>query len=336
MRYNLESTLPINAFSPRAGRGPFSIGMTLEGGGGGGGVLGAVTKAVGSVVGAVEHTINGIVQPVYNATLKNIPGVDDALVGLDKSVGKSIPGGWGTVGAVASSFIPGAALASMGMTSTGLATGLGALSGSGVLKKGNNFNLQGAIMGGAMAYGAANLAQGLEAAGGGGEIANPTIEAPTTPNPSGEFLNANGDLVKPTPTPFSSDAAQMAQDLENGANAGTGTADTRSVTNNILNGNFDAAADVAGQKVSNGINSLTSSAKAIVDPTTYEGLGSNLAEAGSGTLKNVEDAGAGIKNLSGLGEDGAAAAARKAFSATGADLTNTVLPVLGGATIRAR
>lgn len=37
MKYDLESMLPINAFSPRGGRGPFARGMTLEGGGKGGG-----------------------------------------------------------------------------------------------------------------------------------------------------------------------------------------------------------------------------------------------------------------------------------------------------------
>lgn len=37
MRYDLESMLPERAFSPRGGRGPFSRGMTLEGGGKGGG-----------------------------------------------------------------------------------------------------------------------------------------------------------------------------------------------------------------------------------------------------------------------------------------------------------
>lgn len=37
MRYDLESMLPEKAFSPRGGRGPFSRGMTLEGGGKGGG-----------------------------------------------------------------------------------------------------------------------------------------------------------------------------------------------------------------------------------------------------------------------------------------------------------
>ena len=36
MRYDLESFLPINAFSPRGGGGPFSRGMTFEGGKGGG------------------------------------------------------------------------------------------------------------------------------------------------------------------------------------------------------------------------------------------------------------------------------------------------------------
>lgn len=37
MRYDLDSMLPINAFTPRGGRGPFARGMTLEGGGKGGG-----------------------------------------------------------------------------------------------------------------------------------------------------------------------------------------------------------------------------------------------------------------------------------------------------------
>ena len=165
MRYNLESTLPINAFSPRAGRGPFSQGMTLEGGGGGGGVLGSIGNAIGSVVKGVSDVVKGVVQPVYNATLKQIPGVDNALVNLDKSVGKAIPGGWGTVASVAASFIPGSQLATMGLTRTGLATGLGALTGSGVLRKGNQFNLMGAIAGGAMAYGLSNLSQGLQEAG---------------------------------------------------------------------------------------------------------------------------------------------------------------------------
>ena len=84
MRYNLDSELPINAFFPRGGRSPFARGMTLEGGGGG--LLGGISKGIGSIVGGATKAIQGIVQPVYNATLKNIPGVDNALVSLDKSV----------------------------------------------------------------------------------------------------------------------------------------------------------------------------------------------------------------------------------------------------------
>jgi hypothetical protein len=166
MRYNLDSTLPINAFFPRGGRGPFARGMTLEGGGGGGGVLGGITKTLGQAVGGITKGVQAVVQPVYNATLKQIPGVDQALVGLDKSVASTIPGGWGTVAAVASSFIPGSAFAANGLlsgiTRTGLSVGLGALSGSGVMHKGNQFNLQGAIMGGALAYGASQIAEGIQ------------------------------------------------------------------------------------------------------------------------------------------------------------------------------
>ena len=47
MRYDLESMLPINAFSPRGGRGPFARGMTLEGGKGGGGSAPAPDPNIG-------------------------------------------------------------------------------------------------------------------------------------------------------------------------------------------------------------------------------------------------------------------------------------------------
>jgi hypothetical protein len=82
MRYGLDSTLPINAFSPRGGRGPFSLGMTLEGGGGGipiisdvvnvvsdvgeavGGAIGDVGEAVGGAVGDVGSFIDdSVIQP---------------------------------------------------------------------------------------------------------------------------------------------------------------------------------------------------------------------------------------------------------------------------------
>lgn len=79
MRYTLESTLPINAFSPRGGRGPFTRGMTLEGGGGGGGVFGGVTDAISNVLG----------------TAGGESGILGGLANFDKGVSNSIPGGWG-------------------------------------------------------------------------------------------------------------------------------------------------------------------------------------------------------------------------------------------------
>lgn len=78
MRYSLESTLPINSFSPRGGRGPFALGMTLEGGGGGG-VLDSVSSALGTdgggggLVGAVEDVGGFINDSVIQ------PAIDDPL-----------------------------------------------------------------------------------------------------------------------------------------------------------------------------------------------------------------------------------------------------------------
>jgi hypothetical protein len=84
-------------------------------------------------------------------------GISKGLAGLDKAVGNAIPGGWGTVANIAG--------AAVGLP-TPMLVGMGAATGSGVLKPGGKFNLQGAIMGGAMAYGGAKLGEGLRAAGG--------------------------------------------------------------------------------------------------------------------------------------------------------------------------
>jgi hypothetical protein len=304
MRYNLESTLPINAFSPRGGRSPFNHGMTLEGGGGGGGVVGGITKGLGSVAKAVTGGVKAVVQPVYNATLKNIPGVDQALVGLDKSVGKAIPGGWGTVASVAASFIPGAQLAALGMTQTGLATGLGALTGSGVMRKGNQFNLQGAIMGGAMAYGASQLAQGLQNA------ADPATNATTkaieeaTKSEAGQIAANLG--VENAGTGIGSQARMLAEQ-----NAGFGSAGLESIKSganqaiqsNLINtaGNTGLSNLAANPDVFSG---LAGTQQAIAQPTGLQTLGTNLTEAGKGTLSNIADAGQGIKNLTGFGPEG--------------------------------
>lgn len=314
MRYNLESTLPINAFSPRGGRNPFARGMTLEGGGGGGvgNVLKPVTGALGSVAKGITQGVKGIVQPIYNATLKNIPGVDNALVQLDKSVGKAIPGGWGTVASVASSFIPGSQLALMGMTKAGLATGLGALSGSGVMRGKNEFNLQGAIMGGALAYGASQFAEGLQNA------AEPATNATTKAieeSAKAETANIASNLgVSGASTAPGSQAAMLAQQnagfgaeglksISSGANTAIQAAQSAGATlPGASNFAYNAAGEMVPANISADITGAVAPTTVVPQPTGLQALGTNLAEAGKGTLSNIADAGQGIKNLTGFGE----------------------------------
>lgn len=317
MRYNLESTLPINAFSPRGGRSPFNHGMTLEGGGGG--VVGGIGKAVGSVAKpiakAVTSTFQNVVKPVYNATLKQVPGVDNALKKLDDSVGKAIPGGWGTVAAIGASFIPGATLAAAGMTKAGLATGIGAITGSGVLRKGNEFNLQGAIMGGALAYGGAKLSEGLQAAGqASGQSANKAVESAVAEG--GESALAG----------TGSAAAQGSSALTPNANAlaNIGTGADSAVGSYYVPTADQAFAPAAGSDF--GIKNLAANTPyGGLNPaaTVPSGLGTSAAPgfldsvtaAGSGTLDNIAQAGQGIKNLVGMGaESGTAEAARAALT----------------------
>jgi len=310
MRYNLESTLPINAFSPRGGRGPFSHGMTLEGGGGGGGVLKPITSALGGAAKGITQGVKAVVQPVYNATLKQIPGVDNALVNLDKSVGKAIPGGWGTVAAIAASFIPGAQLAAMGMTQTGLATGLGALSGSGVMRGKHEFNLQGAIMGGAMAYGAAQLSAGLQEAG---NATTKGIEEAAKAETSQIAANLG---VEGASTGAGSQAAMLAQ--QNAGFGAEGLASINSGANqaiqaNLANTALQSAAQAAPGAGTDVFSGLAGTQGAV--PVSAVPQPSGLANLASGTGSNIADAGAGIKNLAGFGsESGTAAAARSAFT----------------------
>jgi len=294
--------------------------MTLEGGD----TFKPITNALSSVAKGVTDVVKGVVQPVYNATLKNIPGVDNALVNLDKSVGKAIPGGWGTVASVAASFIPGAQLAALGMTQAGLATGLGALTGSGVMRKGHNFNLQGAIMGGAMAYGASQLAQGLQNA------ADPATNATTkaieeaAKTETGQIAANLG--VENASTGIGSQARMLAEQ-----NAGFGSAGLESIksgANQAIQSNLINTASNTG--LSNlaanpdVFSGLAGTQQAIAQPTGLQTLGTNLTEIGKGTLSNIADAGQGIKNLTGFGPEGMSGIS-KAATAFAEPITKTGL-----------
>lgn len=84
MKYNLESMLPLNAFQPR-GKGPFSYGMTLEGGGGG-----DVVSVVTAVVAVAASVVAG---PEVGAAIVESMGVTDASAATVAAVGSAAIGG---------------------------------------------------------------------------------------------------------------------------------------------------------------------------------------------------------------------------------------------------
>ena len=176
-----------------------------------------ILKALGGAgtrnpdTGLPEYFISKITRPIVQGVkaIQNIPGIkqvsdvstqafkpiDQALVGLDKTVGKAIPGGWGTVGQVA--------LSAMGVP-VPLQVAYGAARGGGMLRPGSsikNINLQGAVIGGATAYATAELGEYMRGAAPGSEAASKSLTdsvkeaAYSTTEPIGYTVNASGDLV---------------------------------------------------------------------------------------------------------------------------------------------
>jgi hypothetical protein len=306
----------------------------------------AVNRVFSPVAKAVTNVTKAVVQPIYNATLKQIPGVDNALVGLDKAVGSTIPGGWGTVASIAATFIPGSQFAANGLlsgiTRTQLATGLGALAGSGVMKKGHEFNLQGAIMGGAMAYGGAKLSEGLQAAG----AAKAAEEAA-----KGGAASGIGSLSpEQLGTLTSGDTGilnQLSAGMEGGAGSGLQVAPetipgaipnlagppavTAPIPGSIaaqnayelqgLQEGYQSAyrepsmLDKIGTSISEAPKNVGNFLDKATTASTYNDLGSGTMDFLKGTGSNIADAGQGIANLSGFGaQTGAQSAAIDALT----------------------
>jgi hypothetical protein len=276
---------------------------------------------------AVQN-IPGIKQ-VSNVATQAFKPIDQALVGLDKTVGKAIPGGWGTVAAIAASMIPGGQfaaggkLAGLGLSKSAALGGLGALTGSGILRPEGKFNLQGALVGGALAYGSAELMAGLEGA------AKPTVDAAGNLTTSGTQSALTGTSAGYTPSPFLS-----------GTSVGAGQSVLTPTANALANvGEFVAPAVTGG--TSGGISGLTTAAAPIginaaipAAGTASIGLGNIAAKQGTmealssfgkDYLANVSNVGTGAKNLL-TGAPGATAG----FKAAGATLSNTALPIAFG------
>jgi hypothetical protein len=180
MRYHLESTLPIHAFQPLGGRhSPFKHGMTLEGGGGG-----FIGEFIDNTVGSVG----------------------DALAGVDQAVNDVVPGGWGTIAAIA---VPFAAPYLMGAALTAgqaaaLAAGTSAVTGA-IQGKSPEDILKGAALAGVTSYGLGSLGEaGAESIALPSET--PYIDMPDTGTlltPDSAYIpdEAAGPYIDSTPTP---------------------------------------------------------------------------------------------------------------------------------------
>jgi len=284
----------------------------------------------GSAVGKITQQIPGvkeaqnigtqIFQPLEKAVVQP---VSRGLASLDKAVGNAIPGGWGTVGTIAASMIPGGQFAALGLSKTAAMTGLGALTGSGVLRPGRSFNLQGAVMGGAMAYGASKFADYAAAAGG---ADTSTMAKLPTSEAAPEVLQQLAGPGAPVASNIPSAAPEVLQQL-----GGPGASSFPSVGQQVMSGNFADAARQIGSKISDIPGSIydagVSAKDGIVNLVDKATTPSTYTDFGSSYAKNVSDIGSGIKNL--LTDP---AAAKAATAATGINPITAAGATLYGAT----
>jgi hypothetical protein len=206
-------------------------------------------------------------------------------------VGNTIPGGWGTVGTVAASMIPGGQFAALGLGKTAAMTGLGALTGSGVLRPGGKFNIQGAIMGGAAAYGASQLAD-YAAAAGGAEI-KPTVDT------YGNLAKSGGSsLVTEPPLGFMDSITKSAGDVgrsltSSGSDLVTEPGIFDKLTNSFASTSGGASESTLNNLLDPGYADVVKPAAVPPPPT----MGEKIVNFGKAYTDNVSDVGKGIKNL---------------------------------------
>ncbi len=226
------------------------------------------TPIIGDVNKALNNVGTKIFQPVEKAIVQP---ASRGLAQFDKAVGKTIPGGWGTVASIAGS--------AMGLPTPAM-VGIGALNGSGVTRRGGSFNLQGAMMGGAMAYGMSEL---------------------------GDYVRAAGTTAPPIDTSVIDGAVPATLPTSNVAVAG----DPISSLNASQNFTGPNATDLGSNIPQSAINSANAAgAVQNINPATNLPYGSAIGDtlsgnaqvAPSGYGQNVKDFGAGIKNLSGFGD----------------------------------
>jgi hypothetical protein len=243
-----------------------------------------VGKAIAQIPGVKEtqNLATQVFQPVEKAVVQP---VSKGLAQVDKAVGKIVPGGWGTLAQVAGSF--------MGLP-TPVMVGMGALNGSGVMHPGRKFNMQGALMGGAMAYGMSELGDYFRAAGGAEALGKGAAEA----------LPVSAVTTEMTAEEIARNAAnETAKALANeSGNVLKEVAQPNSITQNLLKGNVSDALSQVGTKVSEGATQLgkdiVNAPGNVVSGIKNYDYGQALNEYGT----NASQTGSGIKNLLGAGD----------------------------------
>jgi hypothetical protein len=244
-------------------------------------------SSIGNATG-ISPALTKVFQPVEKAVVQPI---NRGLVSLDKAVGNAIPGGWGTVGTVAASMIPGGQFAALGLSKTAAMTGLGALTGSGVMRPGRSFNLQGALIGGAAAYGASQLADYAAAAGGADKVA-PTVDS------YGNLVKSGGSsLVTEPPLGFMDSISQSAGDFGRSLTSSGSDLVTEPGLYDKLASSFTSSGGPSESAFNNMIDPGYADVvrpAAVPPPPT---IGEQITNFGKSYTQNVSDIGTGIKKL---------------------------------------
>jgi hypothetical protein len=251
----------------------------------------SVTNAVAAPFRAVNEVVKAV--PVLG------PAIDKGLVSLDKAVGSAIPGGWNTLAQTALAFTP------LGLPAK---VGLAALGGSGALGPKGKFNFQKALLSGALAYGANQLAEGLQAAGGPGADASVTDVA--------SKLGVEGVSTAPTDA-----AAMLAKQAE-----GLGPEGLRNIASSASYAGAPTNVDVfSGLAGTQGAIPVTASQQAA--PGFFDKIASSDFVTQTG--ENLSAAGQGIKNLTGFGSGAKAAASAFTGPVTTGGMTGLVMGTMG-------
>jgi hypothetical protein len=223
----------------------------------------------------------------FKAVKKTLSAFDDAILqpitGGIQDVVQEVAKATGPVGQIAATYFGGPVGAAL----------YGGLAGE------DGFNFKRGLMSGALAYGASNLAGGVEAAGGG---------APPVPDPTAQIAS---ELGKNVATGAGSQAAMLADQAAGFGNAGIS--------------NIASSASYVNPPVSF-MDQIGSGLNKAISADTYKDIGSNLATKTAEIPGRLSNLGSGVSKLA-SGNPEAIANFKSVAS-----LQNTALPMYMGAT----